>query len=75
MEVSHRHVREGMAVIASDARQIGRVKEVREADFLIDRPMQRDAYVPFSAVQAVTDDGVILNLSAAESDDADWPHP
>jgi hypothetical protein len=75
MEISHRHVREGMAVIATDGKQIGRVKEVRESDFLIDRPMQRDAYAPFSSVQAVTDDGVILNLSAPESDDADWSRP
>jgi sporulation protein YlmC with PRC-barrel domain len=75
MEVSHRHVRPGMPVITTDARQIGKVKEVRETDFLIDRPMQRDAYVPFAAVQAVTDDGVILSLSADESDEANWPNP
>jgi hypothetical protein len=62
-------------VLATDGKQIGQVKEVRKADFLIDRPMQRDAYVPFSAIQAVTDDGVILNISAAESDEANWSKP
>lgn len=59
-------VREGMTVIASDGDTVGGVKEVRGSDFLLDRPMQRDIYVPLSLVQRA--DGNVLYLSAPGHD-------
>lgn len=59
-------VREGMTVVASDGDTVGGVKELRGSDFLLDRPMQRDVYVPLSLVQRV--DGNVLYLSAAGYD-------
>src|SRR5438067_2855960 len=57
-------VQEGMDVVGSDMRPVGVVRNVRDNDFRIDIPMQRDLYAPFDAVQNVTDDRVILNIPA-----------
>ena len=40
----------GLAVFSVDGKRLGSVKEVRGDEFLIDRPMARDYWVPFSAV-------------------------
>src|SRR2546423_5642752 len=55
-------VQEGMDVVGSDMRPVGVVRNVRDNDFRIDIPMQRDLYAPFDAVQNVTDDRVILKI-------------
>jgi hypothetical protein len=67
-------VREGMEVIGRDGESIGEVKEVRSNDFLVDRPMARDIYVPFSA--ANTSEGRIrLHVSARDVENQDWDRP
>jgi hypothetical protein len=43
-------IRVGMEVTSLDGERIGRVKDVGQAEFLLDRPMARDLWVPFSAV-------------------------
>jgi len=68
-------IRQGMAVVGSDASQVGQVKEVRAADFLVDRPRQRDIYVPFDAIQETTGTRIMLNLPADRVDDMDWEKP
>jgi hypothetical protein len=60
-------------VVGSDGEAVGQVKEVRENDFLVDRRMQRDIYVPFEAVQAVTDYSIVLTIPADKVGDMDWP--
>ena len=40
----------GSAVVSLDGKHIGTVKEVRGEELLIDRPMARDLWAPFSAV-------------------------
>ena len=64
-----------MAVVGSDASQVGQVKDVRDADFLVDRPRQRDVYVPFDAIQETTGNRIMLNLPADRVDDMDWEKP
>jgi hypothetical protein len=67
-------VRKGMEVIGRDGENIGEVKEVRSNDFLVDRPMARDVYVPFSS--ANTSEGRIrLHISASDVDNQDWDQP
>jgi hypothetical protein len=67
-------VREGMEVIGRDGENIGEVKEVRSRDFLVDRPMARDVYVPFSA--ANTSEGRIrLHVNARDVENQDWDRP
>ena len=68
-------LRPGMRVVGSDDDGVGEVKEVRGQDFLVDRAMQRDVYVPFSAVQDVAGGRVVLNLPAGRVDDMGWPSP
>lgn len=64
-----------MEVAGSDAVALGRVKEVRDGDFLLDRSMQRDIYVPFAAVQEVTGGRVVLTIPARQVATMGWPHP
>jgi hypothetical protein len=66
--VSRRFIQNGMEVVGLDARRVGRVKQVRLTDFLVDRPLQRDIYVPVDAVQAVVDERVVLTIRADEVD-------
>lgn len=59
-------IREGMTVVAADGDTVGGVKEVRGSDFLLDRPMQRDIYVPISLAQSTS--GNVLYLSTTGDD-------
>ena len=75
-----------MPVVGKDGEPVGRVKEVRETDFLVDRPMAPDVYVPYGFVLAVENQAarmrggpeqlgqVILTVSAAHVDTQGWPH-
>ncbi len=74
----------GMAVASIDGERIGKVKLVRDGEFLIDRPLARDLWVPFSSVLATEDYSgkyrggpaepvqVVLAVSAAHIDSQGW---
>ena len=74
----------GMEVNSLDGQRIGRVKSIREGEFLLDRPMARDLWVPLSAVLATEDSGpvhgpvqplaVVLEVSSAHVDRQGWRH-
>lgn len=68
-------IREGMKVTGLDGGEIGEVKEARNNDFLVDRPMARDVYVPHQAVEHVTGDRITLNVRAGDVNDQNWPAP
>ncbi len=77
----------GMEVMSIDGHPVGKVKEVRAGHFLLDRPLARDLYVPFSFVMAAEDYGgtfrrgpteeteVVLSVSEEHLDKQGWPHP
>lgn len=65
----------GMDVLGSDGTNIGMVKTVRDNDFLVDRPLARDIYVPFSACQSVENNQVRINVSPDQIDQQGWPSP
>jgi hypothetical protein len=78
-------VRVGMDVKSIDGQRIGRVKEVQGQEFLVDRPLARDLWVPFEAVLATEDytanyrgpvqpTDVVLSVSAAHIDSQGWRH-
>jgi hypothetical protein len=73
--VSAGQIRQGMAVVGSDTGQVGKVKEVRDVDFLVDRRGRRDVYVPFDAIQETTGDRIMLNLPADRVEDMNWEKP
>lgn len=68
-------VRAGMRVVGSDRDEVGTVKEVRASDFLVDRRMRRDVYVPLAAVRDVTGDSIMLTVPAGAVDDQGWSNP
>lgn len=68
------HIKEGMEVIGKQGKVIGLVKEIRTNDFLVDREMARDIYVPVSAIQSV-DKQIVLNFAVDEIDGQHWEKP
>ena len=65
----------GMPVVGSDMKNVGLIKEVRDDDFLVDIPMHRDLYIPFSAVQNVDADQAVLNVPAHQVSQMNWSRP
>ena len=68
-------VRSGMTVYGVNGNEIGMVKEIRSNDFLVNRSLHRDIFVPFNAVQSVSDDQVYLNVPSDQVDTMNWPSP
>ena len=80
-------IRVGMDVMSINGHAVGKVKEVRADDFLLDRPLARDLYVPFRFVMATEDYGgtfrrgpsapteVVLSVSEEHIDNQGWQHP
>jgi len=67
-------IREGMEVVDRDGDHLGIVKEVRGDEFLLDRPLARDVYVPFSAC-TFSAGQVQLNVRSDEIGDQGWQQP
>jgi hypothetical protein len=76
----------GMQVMSLDGEQVGKVKEIKANEFLVDRPMARDLWIPFSAMLAAEDysgnfrrgpaarPAVVLEVSHAHIDSQGWRH-
>ncbi len=64
----------GMVVVASDGGIIDTVREVREEDFLVERTLARDVYVPLGAVRGVMETLVQLDVPSREVDEMQWEH-
>jgi len=67
-------IRQGMEVVGSQGKHIGTVKEIRSSDFLVDRNMAFDVFVPFSACDHVNGK-IFLNVKASDIDKQGWPTP
>jgi hypothetical protein len=68
-------LREGMSVVGLDGEQIGRVKEVRGDEFLIDRPTGRGVFAPTRFVQSTVNEQVVLTVPARQVDSMGWRSP
>ncbi|MGI9147458.1 MAG: hypothetical protein ACR2IK_13030 [Chloroflexota bacterium] len=76
----------GMEVVSIDGERIGKVKQVRASEFLIDRPLAHDVWVPFSAVVEAGEHGgafrrgptqpseVVLGVNSGHVDQQGWAH-
>jgi hypothetical protein len=69
MAMRHFQVVPSMAVIGADGEPIGQIKAVRGDEFLVDRRLQRDLYLPCSVIQAVHGNHVVLTVTAVQLDD------
>lgn len=65
----------GMIVIGYMGDILGSIKEVRVSDFLVERTLARDVYVPFYAVRQVLDNLVALKIAGNQIDEMHWPSP
>jgi hypothetical protein len=79
MSISALELRLGMSVVGTDGRHVGRVKEIRATDFLIDRRFRRNVYVPLMAIQRIVAEEhtaalfVALDVTASKADHLGWP--
>ena len=73
MSTEHFQVSVGMDVLGADQERVGQVKEVRASDFLVERPLQRDVYVPRAAIREVTGNQVVLTVTSDHVDALKWP--
>ena len=71
---TNRQIRPGMEVVGRDGEQVGEVKEVRSNDFLVDRSMARDIYIPFNACE-IRGGQIRLSVRADEVDNQGWETP
>lgn len=72
MTVGRSPIQTGMQVIGEDGREVGCVRDVHDFDFILSRPERPPLYVPFMAVEQVSDDLVVLNIPATKVDTRDW---
>jgi hypothetical protein len=63
----------GMVVLGSDRETVGLVKEVHPSEFLLDRELQRDVYLPLHLVDHVANKLVVLTITRGEVNTRDWP--
>jgi hypothetical protein len=79
MRISALELRLGMSVVGMNGRHVGRVKQVRGTNFLIDRRFRRDVYVPLAAIQRIIAEDhpaslfVALDVTAQKADRIAWP--
>jgi hypothetical protein len=69
------HVMPGMEVVGWDNEHVGTVKAVRARDFLLQRRLNRDLYVPLRAIRQVQGAQVMLIVGSGEVDTMNWPCP
>lgn len=62
-------VSRGMQVMGSDNAGVGVVKELQDGGFIVDRTLAPDIFVPYSAVQGLDKDVVVLNVPADRADE------
>lgn len=73
-QVLSRMLTEGMAVYDREGNKMGEVKEVRSTDFLLDRTLKQDIYVPYY-VAKYADRKLTVDVLANEIDDQGWAKP
>jgi hypothetical protein len=72
MQIDYTQITAGMTVVSPAGETIGRVKEVRTHDFVLDMTMRRDMYVPFSAIQELGGSTVVLSVARDEIGNQGW---
>ncbi len=75
MAVDRGDVQLGMEVVGADGESVGTVKEIHDAAVLVDRPLARDVYVPFYAIDGLRAEQVVISVPHDLVDAMDWPSP
>ena len=60
------NIQEGLDVVGNDGEYIGRVKELHDSDFRVDRKMKPDINVTYSAIQNMDGGQIVLNGPAGD---------
>lgn len=67
-------IKEGMDVFDSEGKKVGKVKTVRQSDFLLARLLAKNYFVPYFVCN-VNAEGVYLNIKGSEINDQGWAFP
>jgi hypothetical protein len=62
-------IKQGIEVVGIDGERIGKVKEVRGAEFLVDRPLAHDVWVPFTSVVEAGEHGGAFRRGPRQADE------
>lgn len=67
----------GMYVVALDGEPVGKIKEIHDDNFLVDRPLKTDIYVPMTDVERVVsaEQIVVLKMEKWEVDSTRFDIP
>ncbi len=70
-----RKLKNDMEVLGSDGSHIGHIREVRPDSFLLHRPLSVSVFVPFHAIDTISesDNRVILKVSEGQIAESGWP--
>ena len=75
MVTGYGELRNGMVVAGSDGQTVGRIKQLEENGFLVDRPWARDVFVPNDAIDTVSQTWLSLRVSSKDVDRQCWSAP
>lgn len=64
----------GLEVRGPHARHVGEIKELDGDQLIVSRTLQPEVAVPLTAVQEVTAEAVILDMTTTDVDDEWWAH-
>jgi hypothetical protein len=67
-------VPDGTAVLGSDGRLVGHLKEIGLTSIRVERLLRRDIFVPFKFIADVTGEGIVLTIPAENVDRMHWRH-
>ncbi len=67
------HMHPEMDVVGALGKKVGTMAHIRDYDFLVDRTGQPGIWIPFSAIQDVRNDRIILNIPIEEINKQNWP--
>jgi hypothetical protein len=73
MPITNFPLQEGMEVLGSDGQSLGRVKEVGNTEFLVDRRMRPDLRLPLDLVESVDGNQVKLAVTSEQAVKGSWP--
>lgn len=75
MTYSHADISIGMNVSGSDGNVVGRIKQIAETGFVVERAGGAEVCLPFEAIAHTTDYGIELNAPADQIDQLAGPQP
>lgn len=73
MAFTHADISIGMSVTGNDGNVVGRIKQIAETGFVVERAGGNEIRLPFEAIAHITDYGIEMNAPANQVDQLGGP--